>query len=408
MKINVVDSICGSGKTTAAINMINSSDDNTRYIYVTPFLTEVDRIKEQCKSKDFCSPEAKIKLNNLKELLKNGRNIVTTHALFQSFDKEIIDLCKDNEYVLIMDEVTDVIDTYIMHEDDVAALYNTYIDILEDGRLSWKEQYKDYSGRLFKTVKYLVDTGNVYYYSDTTLIWTFPVEIFTAFKESYILTYMFNGQLQKYYYDLYDLKYQHLYVTKDYKFTNNPIRQNHKYNYSELINILDDKKLNAIGKDKFALSHTWYTQNKNAAVMKQFKNHVLNFFVGKATLWTGQNYIKSSGLDNLWTTFKEYKNLLKGKGYTKGFAPVTARATNDWRNRTVIAYLVNRYINPNIKNFFITHDIKVDEDAFALSEMIQFIWRSGIRDGKHITVYIPSKRMRNLLKQWIAENSLTK
>ena len=37
--------------------------------------------------------------------------------------------------------------------------------------------------------------------------------------------------------------------------------------------------------------------------------------------------------------------------------------------------------------------------------MLQFIWRSAIRNGEEIWVYIPSIRMRNLLKQWIEENS---
>ena len=53
------------------------------------------------------------------------------------------------------------------------------------------------------------------------------------------------------------------------------------------------------------------------------------------------------------------------------------------------------------------NNISVDEDGFALSEMLQFIWRSAIREGKDIWVYIPSIRMRNLLKQWIRNNSTT-
>ena len=79
------------------------------------------------------------------------------------------------------------------------------------------------------------------------------------------------------------------------------------------------------------------------------------------------------------------------------------RASNEYRERTAVAYLVNKYFNPVIKNFFISKGIQVDEDGYALSEMLQFLWRSGIRDGKRITVYIPSKRMRNLLKKWIEE-----
>ena len=62
-------------------------------------------------------------------------------------------------------------------------------------------------------------------------------------------------------------------------------------------------------------------------------------------------------------------------------------------------------MNPIVKNFFLQHGVNVDEDGYALSEMLQFIWRSAIRNGEEIWVYIPSVRMRNLLKQWIDENS---
>ena len=66
---------------------------------------------------------------------------------------------------------------------------------------------------------------------------------------------------------------------------------------------------------------------------------------------------------------------------------------------------MNRYQNTGIKNFFLQHGVEVDEDGFALSEMLQFIWRSAIRDGKEIWIYVPSARMRELLRDWIAENS---
>ena len=74
------------------------------------------------------------------------------------------------------------------------------------------------------------------------------------------------------------------------------------------------------------------------------------------------------------------------------------RASNEYRDRTAVAYLVNKYFNPFIKNFFVSNGVEVDEDGYAISEMLQFLWRSGIRDGKRITVYIPSRRMRELLK----------
>ena len=33
--------------------------------------------------------------------------------------------------------------------------------------------------------------------------------------------------------------------------------------------------------------------------------------------------------------------------------------------------------------------------------MVQWIWRSAIRDGDEIYIYIPSKRMRTLLINWM-------
>ena len=66
-------------------------------------------------------------------------------------------------------------------------------------------------------------------------------------------------------------------------------------------------------------------------------------------------------------------------------------------------YMVDIRINPFINQFFSIHDVKLtkyDEDKYALSEMIQFIYRSAIRNNKDIYVYIPSKRMRNLLYEY--------
>ena len=51
-------------------------------------------------------------MSELKDLLNKGRNIATTHTLFHLFDQEIIDLCYSQGYILIMDEVTDVIEPF--------------------------------------------------------------------------------------------------------------------------------------------------------------------------------------------------------------------------------------------------------------------------------------------------------
>ena len=37
--------------------------------------------------------------------------------------------------------------------------------------------------------------------------------------------------------------------------------------------------------------------------------------------------------------------------------------------------------------------------------MLQFIWRSAIRDGNQITLYIPSDRMRWIFEEWLVDVS---
>ena len=62
-------------------------------------------------------------------------------------------------------------------------------------------------------------------------------------------------------------------------------------------------------------------------------------------------------------------------------------------------------MNVNEKKFYNAHGIEVNEDMYALSVMVQWIWRSAIRCGQEIYIYIPSKRMRTLLENWIEEIS---
>ena len=48
MQVNVIDAIMGTGKTSAAINFINKSNDETKFLYITPYLSEVKRIIDSC------------------------------------------------------------------------------------------------------------------------------------------------------------------------------------------------------------------------------------------------------------------------------------------------------------------------------------------------------------------------
>ena len=398
--VYIVDEMMGVGKSSAAINYINSSESDDRFIVITPYLDEVERYKNNCSKKHFKEPIKKrgSKLVDIKTLIRKGENIVCTHALFQRFDDEIISMCRSLGYTMIMDEVAEVVRECNISEDDIRLLLNENCYITEDGLLKWRDECQSYQGE-FSEIKNLCNLGAISIVRNKALLWLFPVEVFKSFKRIFILTYLFHSQLQCYYYDYYHVKYSYLHVTgtspENYCFSENKDIYA-AYDYKKLINILDNYRLNVVGDNTYALSSSWYKNYDKTAIMKQLANNISNFF----------RHIRNDNTkDNLWTCFEDFRGQLQGKGYTRGFIPLNLRATNEYRERTSLAYMVNIFLNPMIKGFFQDHGVTVDEDGYALSEMLQWIWRSAIRDGKEIWVYIPSRRMRELLSSWIEEVS---
>ena len=84
-----------------------------------------------------------------------------------------------------------------------------------------------------------------------------------------------------------------------------------------------------------------------------------------------------------------------------GFLACNARSTNKYGYCYNLAYCLNVYLHPSVSQFFRQKGIVIDEELYALSEMIQWIWRSRIRNNEKINIYIPSIRMRTLLNSWI-------
>lgn len=402
-EVNIVDAIMGAGKTQSIMNYINATNDE-RFMVITPFLDEITRYKNYCSTKKFKQPRFennKTKLDSIKSLVNKGENIVSTHALFQKFDNEMVDLCRAENYTLVMDEVANVVEEYYLSKQDFDTLINTYVIIdSETKQLKWKEEFSDYSGK-FDNEKRLCDLGSLVCYGSNLMVWLFPIEVFNAFRKIYILTYRFDWQLQRYYYDYYGLTYTYWSVSgnnlENYHLDKfNPNIKYLPYNYKDLIHICDVPRMNLIGDREHDLSLSWYMRNSKNNSIKTLKKNLSNYF---------RNIRNDNASDNIWTTFKEYKNVLKGKGYTKGFLPINSRATNAYRDRTSVVYPVNRYLNPFVKKFFTNNGIEVNEEGYALTEMLQFIWRSAIRDGKEIWIYIPSIRMRRLLIEWINEQN---
>lgn len=391
--ITIIDAPCGYGKTSWAIEYMNDNEFE-RFIYITPYLDEVSRIKNDV-DRTFKEPNVKrgkgSKRNDFYNLLNNGEDIATTHSLFKGVDKDVKDEIKDKEYILILDEVMNVVEQINISRDDINILIErNIIKVNKEGKVYWIDD--KYRGEFIKYKK-SISNGDVYLHNGAMILWTFPCDIFNSFKEVYILTYMFKGQIQAYYYDLNKLKYEYKSVENiDGKYKLTSYKEINGEKYKNLINVYNGK-LNEIGKGT-SLTKSWYVQASKKVAMRRLKDCTYNYF---------NNIIAGKANDNMWTTFKDYKNECKGNGYTKGFVECNVRATNEYKHKTNLAYLINRYYNPMIEQFFIQRKVNIDRETYALSELIQWIFRSAIRENKPINIYIPSERMRNLLLEWLGD-----
>ena len=353
VEINIVDAVCGSGKTSA-------SAPEEKFLYITPYLDEVERIIKACPQKKFQQPQVYgTKLEGIKYLFTQGRNIVSTHALFKMFDRKIIDLVNSLGYTLVMDEVAEVVEPLDISKSDLEIVLDK-TEIQDNGLLKWTDE--KYYGEL-GDYRRLCELNAVFYYNNTALLYLFPVECFKAFKKAYILTYMFDAQVQRYYYDFYGAKFKYIGVAGDrlenYHFIESAAEKPAN-KFKDLITVLENDNLNAIGSLPFSLSSTWY--KKNIEDYKTgLKNNIYNFF---------RNIAKTPSSKNLWTVFKDYKNDLRGDGYAKSFLSCNARATNAYSDRTAVAYMCNIFFNPVLKNFFLNKGVRVEENDYALSELL--------------------------------------
>ena len=390
-QIRVVDARMGRGKTSAAAGYMSHFKGKKHFLYITPYLTEVDRICEAC---DFEQPDSdhRAKLTDLKGMMHRRKNIAATHSLFYHMDDEALSLAKQKGYCLIIDESIETIRRVQITEKDTALLLDNLTTTDENGTVRWIDP--KYDGK-FSQYKEMADSGSLHKI-DTALLCVMKPEMLSAFDEVIMMTYLFGGQYQKAYLDYFGFEYQMCGIddTNGYTFTDAPDAPP-PLDYKSLIKIVDDSKMNAVGEDEYALSVNWYKHRKREhPEVKALRNNMNTFF---------RRRTNSKSNEQLWTCYKGDASKLYGpKGrFSNSFLQLAARATNEYRNRSCLAYMVNRFVDPNLSKFFATKNIYVNTDEFALAEMLQWIWRSCIRDDKPIEIYIPSRRMRELLVGWI-------
>lgn len=387
----------GSGKTSWIIKQ-TKENLNENILYIAPILTEDERIIQATHGfRDMKQPKNKGdgKLGNIAKLLESQMDIASTHELFRRFDDRCKNALRENDYTLIVDEALTAVEPYhfAKKEDFRYLLENQDIKVTNDGLVEWTGENLD---TRFNDVRILAQNHCLFKIDDKFFLWHFPHEIFGLFKKVYVLTYLFHGSLMKYYFDLYGL----IYDVKSIQNVNGDYRLVEYYEpdktiYRDRLNIYSGQLNENISNKDNILSATWCGSSYYKTNRIQLKNNLFNYC---------RHIINAKSNEIMWTAFKLCRKEFAQKGYARGFIPCNCRATNDYSDRTCLMYCVNWYVNPEIKKFFQSRNIAIDEDAVALSNLLQWIWRSNIRvadSDKTINIYMPSGRMRKLLLNWL-------
>lgn len=395
-EITVVDSVMGSGKTQWAIQHMNEAGPLENFIFITPFLKEVERIKENVTDRQFVEPSVyndTSKLEDLKMLLASNKDIASTHALFSKADDEVIELLEQSGYTLILDEVFDVVESVPIKKADIKRLQSNG-DIVIDEKSKQVEWIGDpYDTSRYRDIRELAQAGNLYLFRDSFMVWAFPSSVFKAFHKTIVLTYLFNCQMQRYYFDLFELDYEYKSVERigtPYQLCEHDVKKERREELYALINVYEGN-LNEVGSGKWALSQARLKKYDDETLDK-IRNNTANFFRRYAD--------NAKNADSYLSTLKEIEPYLTPSGFKKSVIPHNARATNEYADRRAVAYIMNRFMNRDKAAFFQDNGISVNEDLYAISELVQWLFRSRIRNGEAIHAYIPSERMRGLLGKW--------
>lgn len=408
--IVVIDGVMGAGKTTHMINEINKGAMQ-RYIYVTPFLDEVQRIKQACPKHDFKEPRnvSGRKLKGLKELVKRNANVATTHSLLTYMDNELITLLHSKDYTLVIDETLE--SSRIEYVSPIAKQMMEKTKCVsicpESAMASWDSFFfpSTEGNEEFDRIRKQCECESLYWLprnggkGDGFIAWHFPAKAFDCFNKVYILTYQFEGSLMDAYMQLQNLKYR-----IDDRFSGQDIES--RAAFKTLISFIDSQAAWIKELDNNSLSKGWYgrdTRNRTEQIRK--------------TLRTLCNKHKVKSKDAMWTSFKEpAKEIATSKMVLSkplpdepsearkrrcNFVPCNSRATNQYGDRSTLFYVVNRFPDLELEQYFKVQGIPLDRDRFALNEMLQWIFRSRIRNGESIKLFVPSPRMRGLLEDWL-------
>ena len=440
-KIKIVEALCGCGKSYWMLEQIKK-EPNKKWMWVTPFLDEAGdddkeitgRVRVQVPELNFKTPSITgvnyyhadkngkfiktTKAKDFAELLSDGQNVSLTHSLFMQLTPAMIEAIEEHSYNIVIDETIEKVSVHESKNKNLVADVKTLIaaniiEVNDKGELAWKGS----DLQMYVDIKELCDKSLLYLFNDRLLIKRYSSLVYEKAESITILTYMFHASPMRMWLDINRLDYTYLEPT---------LRVTTEERMGQIRGLItieaDRPEILSLHKKESAslFSSQWYKDNfkPNNAKDKAWRttpSHKLIKRVGASIYekWWRENGCRSPKI--MYTGFAAYSESVRTKGCNQKnlsevetkdrFVSKNARATNDHNDKTHLLYWVNVFphvtVEKYLNSFMDRDEDKLDRDAYALSEMVQWVFRSAIREGKPIKIYIASPRMKRIFENWL-------
>ena len=407
--VEVLDRLMGSGKTNAIIEWMEQNPTES-YIYVSPLLSEVEEGGRLCRSLtnlsfEYPQDDLQTKGEDMLDMLRAGSNVACTHSLYLSLTEDHLREIKYHGYTVIIDEEVNLINSVTGYtRGDYQWLFD-HNHIETDGvtgQVSWVVDEKLPKDNKYYRFKSYCDNNSMYVTKrdNYMMVSQLPISLISCAKRVIILTYMFKGNILDCFLKIKGIQ------TKD--FTDIHLDDSHKRNIKSLITLIEPPKHLV----KMKMSKSWYEDKVTSDDILQIERFIYNV----------ASKSKAKSEDVLYTHPKERfesdskrKILIKPNGYYKkrdgkgGFNKCwlasSTKATNLYADKWCLIHCYNRYpqtpVEAYINDYGNDIGVKLKSEVFALSELLQWVWRSRIRKGEPIVLAIGSARMCRIFRCWL-------
>ena len=405
----IIDRPCGHGKTNELIANLTPHDN---YLIVVPYLTEGTRVIEGAAKNGIEIVEPSIdsdgltKREHLLQLAAEGRNIITTHAMYPRLSEAASEgLFAD--YTVIIDEVVETVKPLSRNPSrgswDELYVAKGFVKVdPETGQVfptqHWIDTHEAIADSLSLEVYNAAKAGTLYVHNANTLVWALPKQLLNAGKALFVYTYLSHGSLMVSYLDRVGIPYEIDSLPAEEM---EHVRKARDLITVKLLKNLTDLKFSYSGQK--ALSHgaarrvAKTLSNLASRDLKDVPRENIIVTCSKESWFDGGR--SHADLKGTGRVAKAGKFARDSRLFAANWLPNTTRGSNLWSHCSDVIYLYDQHPSPAVKHWL---GMKGSwQDEYALSECVQLVWRSRVRKGQSITVFFASQRMFDLFTEYL-------